>query len=536
MEPLIHYSTFCLLVLWVSVSVCDCEVLMYGHVQSPLYPKPYPADLHEQWNLEVPHGYRIKLTFTYLDIEHSANCSTDSLMVLDGRKVLGKFCGQRSTNAHHPGRKSILSSGNRLQLVFVTDSSNPDLHQHLGFSAFYQAIGVICNTCGFRRHKLSVFMYFCVFSDVDECSSPVSSEDSGPLCSQICLNTLGSYQCACHHGYQLRDDGRTCDFVDCGIPKLSDADLMALTEENPLTTYKQNITFKCQSIFYQLAGHANFTCDASGNWVSGRGQNYSHNAPQCVPECGMNEEFFPRGRVFGGERAKLKQIPWQLLMKEPKRGGASLISDRWALTAAHFVDGHETKKMKFYGGMIDGKDRNAVIMETEKIIIHPDYERDVSGRKRSTFDNDIALVKMSARVPLSLKIRPVCLPEKSAGPVMKGGTGTVSGYGMTEIKTASRFLQYAHLQEYSEFPCFQSPMKVTDNMFCAGGEMVDSCKGDGGGPLVLPMLGTGSPNKPYRLEGIVSWGPPRCGNKDFKGYYTKVQNYLDWIRETMQKN
>uniref|UniRef100_A0A8B9LC21 CUB domain-containing protein n=1 Tax=Astyanax mexicanus TaxID=7994 RepID=A0A8B9LC21_ASTMX len=131
-------------------------VLMYGHVQSPLYPKPYPADLHEQWNLEVPHGYRIKLTFTYLDIEHSANCSTDSLMVLDGRKVLGKFCGQRSTNAHHPGRKSILSSGNRLQLVFVTDSSNPDLHQHLGFSAFYQAIGVICNTCGFRRHKLSV--------------------------------------------------------------------------------------------------------------------------------------------------------------------------------------------------------------------------------------------------------------------------------------------------------------------------------------------------------------------------------------------
>uniref|UniRef100_A0A8B9LKR5 Wu:fd46c06 n=1 Tax=Astyanax mexicanus TaxID=7994 RepID=A0A8B9LKR5_ASTMX len=171
------------LVLWVSVSVCDCEVLMYGHVQSPLYPKPYPADLQKQWNLEVPHGYRIKLTFSYLDIEHSTNCTSDSLMVLYDRKVLGKFCGQRSTDAHHPGLKSILSPGNRLQLVFVTDSSNPDLQPHLGFSAFYQAI------------------------DVDECSSPVSSEDSGPLCSQICLNTLGSYQCACHHGYQLQDDG-----------------------------------------------------------------------------------------------------------------------------------------------------------------------------------------------------------------------------------------------------------------------------------------------------------------------------------------
>uniref|UniRef100_A0A3B1JAE8 CUB domain-containing protein n=1 Tax=Astyanax mexicanus TaxID=7994 RepID=A0A3B1JAE8_ASTMX len=152
------------------VSVCDCEDLMYGHVQSPLYPKPYPADLHEQWNLEVPHGYRIKLTFTYLDIEHSANCSTDSLMVLDGRKVLGKFCGQRSTNAHHPGRKSFLSSGNRLQLVF---------------------------------------MYFCVFSDVDECSSPVSSEDSGPICLSNLLNTLGFLPVfLVIMGMQLRDDGR----------------------------------------------------------------------------------------------------------------------------------------------------------------------------------------------------------------------------------------------------------------------------------------------------------------------------------------
>ncbi|KAG9276296.1 complement C1r subcomponent-like [Astyanax mexicanus] len=133
-----------LCVLWVSVSVCDCEVLMYGHVQSPLYPKPYPADLQKQWNLEVPHGYRIKLTFSYLDIEHSTNCTSDSLMVLYDRKVLGKFCGQRSTDAHHPGLKSILSPGNRLQLVFVTDSSNPDLQPHLGFSAFYQAIVINC--------------------------------------------------------------------------------------------------------------------------------------------------------------------------------------------------------------------------------------------------------------------------------------------------------------------------------------------------------------------------------------------------------
>uniref|UniRef100_A0A3B5MMY7 EGF-like domain-containing protein n=1 Tax=Xiphophorus couchianus TaxID=32473 RepID=A0A3B5MMY7_9TELE len=46
--------------------------------------------------------------------------------------------------------------------------------------------------------------------DIDECSAPEPEDGSGPLCSQICLNTLGSYLCACHHGYELRSDERTC--------------------------------------------------------------------------------------------------------------------------------------------------------------------------------------------------------------------------------------------------------------------------------------------------------------------------------------
>ncbi|XP_066540006.1 complement C1r-A subcomponent-like isoform X2 [Hoplias malabaricus] len=177
--------------LWVSVSVGYCKVVMHDEVQSPLYPEPYPADLHKQWDLEVPPGYKIKLTFNYLDIEPSANCYYDSLTVLHNNKVLGKFCGQKATDVHHPGSKPIMSPTNRLRLVFVTDDSNPGPLKHLGFSAHYQAV------------------------DVDECSSPVSLENSDPPCSQICLNTLGSFMCACHHGYHLQSDGLTCA-LDCG--------------------------------------------------------------------------------------------------------------------------------------------------------------------------------------------------------------------------------------------------------------------------------------------------------------------------------
>lgn len=40
-------------------------------------------------------------------------------------------------------------------------------------------------------------------SDVDECS------EQQP-CAQDCMNTAGSYRCACKEGYSLGGDGRSC--------------------------------------------------------------------------------------------------------------------------------------------------------------------------------------------------------------------------------------------------------------------------------------------------------------------------------------
>ncbi|CAB1456327.1 unnamed protein product [Pleuronectes platessa] len=182
--------TFCI-VFFLFVSACGCwplpdpEPLMHGEVQSPQYPQPYPPNLQEQWDLSVPEGYRIRITFTHMDIEASAGCYYDSLTVLYDGKVMGKFCGsENSADGHHPGNQPILSPSNRLTLIFQTDNNNPERHQNVGFSAHYQAL------------------------DIDECSAP--GDASGPLCSQICLNTLGSYICSCHHGYELRSDQRSC--------------------------------------------------------------------------------------------------------------------------------------------------------------------------------------------------------------------------------------------------------------------------------------------------------------------------------------
>lgn len=40
--------------------------------------------------------------------------------------------------------------------------------------------------------------------DVDECSRRQSG------CSQICINTKGSYKCSCEKGYALAQDGKSC--------------------------------------------------------------------------------------------------------------------------------------------------------------------------------------------------------------------------------------------------------------------------------------------------------------------------------------
>lgn len=47
--------------------------------------------------------------------------------------------------------------------------------------------------------------FFLFFSaDIDECTEPAHG------CSQLCNNTLGSYNCFCLKGYLLEKDNKTC--------------------------------------------------------------------------------------------------------------------------------------------------------------------------------------------------------------------------------------------------------------------------------------------------------------------------------------
>ena len=46
--------------------------------------------------------------------------------------------------------------------------------------------------------------------EIDEC------QDGNSSCEQVCMNTIGSYECTCNDGYRLNRDGLTCSGIANG--------------------------------------------------------------------------------------------------------------------------------------------------------------------------------------------------------------------------------------------------------------------------------------------------------------------------------
>lgn len=73
--------------------------------------------------------------------------------------------------------------------------------------------------------------------------------------------------------------------------------------------------------------------------------------------------------------------------------------------------------------------------------------------------------------------------------------------------------------------------KVHSTHLCAGGvKGKDTCKGDGGSPLVCLQ----EKERYYKLAGLVSWGIG-CG-QPFPAIYVHIADFVSWIRMEMTNN
>ena len=95
--------------------------------------------------------------------------------------------------------------------------------------------------------------------------------------------------------------------------------------------------------------------------------------------------------------------------------------------------------------------------------------------------------------------------------------------------------------DLSHFRVFESKGRMDFLIYAGnlkGGK--DSCRGDGGGPLLLKR-NNGNPHEMQVLLGIIAYGMNtynkgvQCGAKYAGSVYTKISSYLGWIEDVTDK-
>jgi len=242
---------------------------------------------------------------------------------------------------------------------------------------------------------------------------------------------------------------------------------------------------------------------------------------QLAAECGIENKV--SSFIIGGDEAVPNRYPWMAALLNGGRFtcGSALISEEWAITAAHCVESGGSYSILLGSHNINsGSEPNRLEAKVSSYIMHEDYDFP---------HDDIAVLKLAEKVEFNDYIRPICLPnKKEQSNPLYGENVTAIGWGQADNGNGQSGLRQVGLYTLREDQQVQYCDDNYPSVLCIDTQRgtVGVCFGDSGSPLLHQRA-----NGQYVTVGAASFVTDSSCQGSTPSGYSRVNANLDWISE-----
>merc|ERR1712038_575401 len=231
--------------------------------------------------------------------------------------------------------------------------------------------------------------------------------------------------------------------------------------------------------------------------------------------------------IFNGEDANVGEFPWQASLQS-RTGtkhscGASLVSEKWLVTAAHCIVSYKTARG--YRIVLGAHDKNKWTMGSPRPYYIKNFYKHPKWTGKVSIPSDIALIELASPVQFNEHVQTIALPN--AEDKFEGESCMISGWGSIDKigGTSPNILQKLAVTVDKASHCHANGA-IPGFHICARKDGSSACSGDSGGPLACKRDGT------WYLAGAASYVWGGCSGR-MPTVYSGVAYHREWIKETV---